>query len=533
MRKELVSATGRKHCAGKSPRKLGRDCHAKGNRSRSRSSKLLWHRDGSSLRCKHEGASTTEQACSSSSDRSGSARTPQEDPTKQGHATFQAVPARSNVCSSTATTPIRRAAQLQKVPFPSSSDAADDNESTKDESGASSSDSFSTPPKQVAKPKNNTEQMQKDKAVHFPWRPGMLMNSKYEVKDLLGDGTFGRVILAEDSQNNRKVAIKVIRDVERYQRNAKHEAAMLKSIQEADLKKTTRCVRFYESFFHEAEGGAQLICLACEVLGMSLHDLMKRNQYRGFWVQDIQDITMQCLQALDFLHTDLSLTHTDLKIENVLFVSTEPPKPAQFHREASWQEGRKRIGFPPVTQQPEYFRPACTKVKLIDFGNATYERETHPKVINTRQYRAPEVFLDLGWNERSDLWAVGCTVMELYTGSLLFRTQESLEHLALMERIVEKFPECMLQKTKSAHQERFVLEEGSSSVHWRLRWPEGATSSVSVNRVKQQRGLHKLTEKKHMALADFAASLLAVDPSCRPSARTASEHSFFRMRFPD
>jgi dual-specificity kinase len=280
---------------------------------------------------------------------------------------------------------------------------------------------------------------------------------------------------------------------------------------------------------------------------MSLHDLMKQNQYRGFWVQDIQSISMQCLQALNFMHTELSLTHTDLKIENVLFVSTEPPKEAQFLREASWQEGRQRIGMPPVSQQSQYLRPSCTKVKLIDFGNATYERETHPKVINTRQYRAPEVFLDLGWNERSDLWAVGCTIMELYTGSLLFRTQESLEHLALIEQTVAKFPESMLQKTKT-QQERFVLEEeedsssskdpfglfsSSSSAHFRLRWPEGATSAASVNRVKQQRSLQKLTETKHRAVADFAASLLAVDPAQRPSAQRALEHPFFGMRFLD
>eukprot|EP00930_Biecheleria_cincta_P059285 TRINITY_DN45032_c0_g1_i1.p1 TRINITY_DN45032_c0_g1~~TRINITY_DN45032_c0_g1_i1.p1 ORF type:complete len:562 (-),score=70.20 TRINITY_DN45032_c0_g1_i1:85-1680(-) len=531
MRKELGSDTGRKHYACKSPRIQGRECHAKGDRSRSRSTKIPGHHDGSISRCKIAGTSATELACNTLSRRSSSSGEPQGVPMKQ----VQDLPTRSDVCSSNATTPVRRSAHVRNLAFPSSSNAADDNESSKDEpSSSSSSDAFSTPPKQAAKPKSNAEQIEKAKAVHFCWRPGMLMNSRYEVKDLLGDGTFGRVLLAEDLQKNRKVSIKVIRNVERYQRNAKHEAEMLRHIRKTDPKKTARCLLFYESFFHEAEDGARLICLVCEVLGMSLHDLMKQNQYRGFWVQDIQSISMQCLQALNFMHTELSLTHTDLKIENVLFVSTEPPEPAQFLREASWQEARQRIGLPLVSQQGSYLRPACTKVKLIDFGNATYERETHPKVINTRQYRAPEVFLDLGWNERSDLWAVGCTIMELYTGSLLFRTQESLEHLALVEQMVGKFPECMLQKTQ---QERFVLEEKefsfSTCSSFRLRWPEGAASAASVNKVKQQRGLQKLIEKKHRALAEFAASLLCVDPSQRPSAGSALEQPFFSMRFSD
>ena len=33
--------------------------------------------------------------------------------------------------------------------------------------------------------------------------------------------------------------------------------------------------------------------------------------------QDIQSIARQCLDALDFLHGNMRLTHTDLKLENV------------------------------------------------------------------------------------------------------------------------------------------------------------------------------------------------------------------------
>jgi len=33
------------------------------------------------------------------------------------------------------------------------------------------------------------------------------------------------------------------------------------------------------------------------------------------------------------------------------------------------------------------------EIKIIDFGGATYEHEKHTDIINTRQYRAPEVIL--------------------------------------------------------------------------------------------------------------------------------------------
>lgn len=32
-------------------------------------------------------------------------------------------------------------------------------------------------------------------------------------------------------------------------------------------------------------------------------------------------------------------------------------------------------------------------VKIVDFGNATYDHEHHTSVVSTRHYRAPEVIL--------------------------------------------------------------------------------------------------------------------------------------------
>lgn len=39
---------------------------------------------------------------------------------------------------------------------------------------------------------------------------------------------------------------------------------------------------------------------------------------------------------------------------------------------------------------------------------------------------------DIGWDMASDMWSLGCILMELYTGDVLFRTHEHLEHLAMM-----------------------------------------------------------------------------------------------------
>ncbi|RYG52495.1 hypothetical protein EON66_09705 [archaeon] len=62
------------------------------------------------------------------------------------------------------------------------------------------------------------------------------------------------------------------------------------------------------------------------------------------------------------------------------------------------------------------------RLAVIDFGGATYDWEHKSSIINTRQYRSPEVILGLGWSMASDMWSIGCILMECYTGELLFQT---------------------------------------------------------------------------------------------------------------
>ena len=66
-------------------------------------------------------------------------------------------------------------------------------------------------------------------------------DGRYLVSDFLGDGTFGRVLLAKDLKRDRKpVAIKVIRDVKRYLENARIEAEILDEIRKGDPNRTSR-----------------------------------------------------------------------------------------------------------------------------------------------------------------------------------------------------------------------------------------------------------------------------------------------------
>lgn len=88
-----------------------------------------------------------------------------------------------------------------------------------------------------------------------------------------------------------------------------------------------------------------------------------------------------------------------------------------------------------------------TEIRLIDFGSATFQDEYHSSVVSTRHYRAPEIILGLGWSFPCDIWSIGCILVEFYTGDALFQTHDNLEHLAMMEAVVDqKMPTKLVQQ---------------------------------------------------------------------------------------
>jgi serine/threonine protein kinase len=60
---------------------------------------------------------------------------------------------------------------------------------------------------------------------------------------------------------------------------------------------------------------------------------------------------------------------------------------------------------------------------VIDFGGGTYDDEDDKAtIVSTRQYRGPEVTLELGWSFPSDIWSAGCIIGEVRSvRSLVFQ----------------------------------------------------------------------------------------------------------------
>lgn len=332
-----------------------------------------------------------------------------------------------------------------------------------------------------------------DSQGHYEGKAGETIDGRYEIVGEAGLGTFGRVVDCVDLKHaeRRRVALKVVRRIERYTESAAVEAEILR-----DVNATARangeeggklCVQLFETF--EFQGH---YCLAFERVGTSLYDYLKSNSYRPFASDTVRRISRQLLESLRFLHA-MKLVHTDLKLENVLLRKLGVGKPQPD------ADGKCQLSVDEAD------------IVVIDFGGATYDDERKSSIVNTRQYRAPEVILNLGWSTPSDLWSAGCIVAELGKGELLFATHSNTEHLALIERAVGPFPPALVQRSRYAT--KYFDADARST--WEASLPRDGRDHV--------RRMTSLREycAPDMELHELLAGLLTIDPDRRLTAKEA------------
>lgn len=88
-----------------------------------------------------------------------------------------------------------------------------------------------------------------------------------------------------------------------------------------------------------------------EKLGPSLFDFLRKNEYRPFPIDLVQDFSRQLLEGVAYMH-ELRLVHTDLKPENILLVSLD------YCRSASVGSGYVGTGL--MQELCAALNPQCT-----------------------------------------------------------------------------------------------------------------------------------------------------------------------------
>ncbi|SMN20392.1 similar to Saccharomyces cerevisiae YLL019C KNS1 Nonessential putative protein kinase of unknown cellular role [Maudiozyma saulgeensis] len=279
--------------------------------------------------------------------------------------------------------------------------------------------------------KNYHNHFKTDKDGHYIYHDNDTFgdNEKFVAQGLLGQGTFGKVLKCFDQQEQKFVAVKIIRAIDRYREAAKTELRVLNTISQNDITGSFQCLLLLDYFDYKNH-----ICLITNLHGKSIYDFMCANGIGRFPGSHIQAIARQLIRSICFLH-ELNIIHTDIKPENILLCDDQNFAQYQLPDKilSGLSKRRKTAsnnGLRKILQTPE--------IKIIDFGSAVFFDEYHPPIISTRHYRAPEIVLGLSWSYPCDIWSIACVLVELATGESLYPIHNNFEHLTMMQRINNK-----------------------------------------------------------------------------------------------
>ena len=164
------------------------------------------------------------------------------------------------------------------------------------------------------------------------------------------------------------------------------------------------------------------------------------------------------------------------------------------------------------------------EVKICDLGNACWFNHHFSTIIQTRQYRSPEVLLGIEYNESSDIWSLACIVFELATGDFLFEPRKGEtfskndDHLAQIIELVGKMPK------------NFALC-GENSKKYFNKWGKlrriKKLNYYPLEKVLTNKYNFKKDEAK--ALSDFLMPMLEYYPYKRATARELLRHPWLSM----
>lgn len=303
------------------------------------------------------------------------------------------------------------------------------------------------------------------------------LKRRYRLESLIGKGHFAWVVKAYDSTDQVHVAIKV--PTCQYLNQAVREINLLHMLNVADPADSTNVVRVLDAFSWKDRS-----CMVMELLAWDLYSLRK-SYPAGLPLAAVRSIGRQICTALKFL-AQHQVIHADLKPPNVLL------------REPSL-EGT---------------------VKLVDFGNAIHLGHfTTYGYAQTRFYRAPEVILGLNYGIPVDVWSLGCILVELLTGQVLFPGLSEFEQMRMIVELLGRPPRHLLDSApKTGH---FFYRDGA------FRAPlAGAARCIPVTDCSPAGSV------AHVNFHDVTLRMLEYDPARRITPAEALEHPFFKQTTP-
>ncbi|KAK0655487.1 CMGC protein kinase [Cercophora newfieldiana] len=254
---------------------------------------------------------------------------------------------------------------------------------------------------------------------YYPVNIGDVYASKYQIMGKLGFGTTSTVWLARNLEEHLHVALKVCtRDG-----GGREEFQIHRHVSQANPSHPGyRHVRAALDMFSLHRSGGDHRCLVQKPMWDSWRDLARRNPARRFSLPLLKAGLKHILLALDYLHNECQLVHTDIKADNILQEIVDDRILKAFVKaELETPSPRKFVGGAAVYRSRQFELPTeFGGAVLSDFGAAVRGDQKRNHDAQPNVYRSPEVMLKAEWSYPVDIWNVGVMIWDLFEGKHLF-----------------------------------------------------------------------------------------------------------------
>jgi dual specificity tyrosine-phosphorylation-regulated kinase 2/3/4 len=98
---------------------------------------------------------------------------------------------------------------------------------------------------------------------------------RFEIIEKLGKGSFGQVLRCYDHKNKEYIAVKIIRNKEKFHKQGLIELKILDNLRKNDEDDKKHVVKMQEAFLFRFH-----LCITFEIMSINLYELLRNNSFQ-------------------------------------------------------------------------------------------------------------------------------------------------------------------------------------------------------------------------------------------------------------